>query len=571
MVDVTARIQLEHLMPKGLLGLRLFPIRTSSVRVWSLSKEVHCEDFLLGLPIADDFTIDSGGCAASIEMYGGAGLAGNAGGVRCANVGNLQIKGIGSTQLAGNSTDKWHRHGALSLQDAVRECVMGELFHCATPHGAVRGVGIADLAVSFVTEVGLEGLPGSAPRALLFRELSVRVAHFMRSSFMNAGPELAHRELDRMRDGIPRFVDWLCSSGLTPGFDAAARGVELVFDRLMRQVAVLRAKRLVHGSLIPSNFCIDGRLLDFTTSTAVSTYQPVMVALGGLTTQQQHHQVLEALPDVLFYISKFDPRCAVPRAHIGEMAEVLKAQLQNSHHQYLMEETLALFGFSQTELKRLSQLIQNELLSVLVAAIRQGTVRGHFYFGGDEHPMLPQEGKDDVFALIASAIAASTGLSLPASALYTPRPDAFSDRVREGLTRAYQAAVLEVLPGAAPTLNCGMAWLIRAMQRNADLTPLYRRNLDGLINEVCTTGGDFGALVESTVADWRGVFESPADGTVALRGWLCTESAVLLPSGQLQFDGNSYNSVDLARLTPPANIRPRHRWLLEVAAANRWH
>ncbi len=91
MVDVTARIQLEHLMPKGLLGLRLFPIRTSSVRVWSLSKEVHCEDFLLGLPIADDFTIDSGGCAASIEMYGGAGLAGNAGGVRCANVGNLQI------------------------------------------------------------------------------------------------------------------------------------------------------------------------------------------------------------------------------------------------------------------------------------------------------------------------------------------------------------------------------------------------------------------------------------------------------------------------------------------------
>ncbi len=91
MTGMAARVLLEDLMPEGLLELRLFPLRNPSVRVWSLSKEDDCEGYLLGLPISDDFTIDSGGCAASIEMYGGAGLAGNAGGVRCANVGNLQI------------------------------------------------------------------------------------------------------------------------------------------------------------------------------------------------------------------------------------------------------------------------------------------------------------------------------------------------------------------------------------------------------------------------------------------------------------------------------------------------
>lgn len=507
----------------------------------------------------------------ALEMYGGAGLAGNAGGVRCANVAQVQIKGIGCTPLAGRSTDKWHRHGAFSLQDAVRECVMGELIHLASPYGAVRGLGIADLGETFATEVGAEGLPGSAPRALLFRQLSVRVAHFMRSSYMDAGPELAHRELDRMRDGMPRFANWLCGDGLEPSFEAAARGLGLVFDRLMHQVAVLRAKRLVHGSLIPSNFCIDGRLLDFTTSTAVSSHQPVVVSLGGLTTLQQHQQVLEALPDVLFYIAKFDPRCAAPRLRVEEMTNFLASQLWDSHRDYLSEEMRALFGFSQTDLHRLSQPSKHRLQGAMVAAIDQGSLRGHYYFGGDEHPMLPQAGRDDLFALIAQAIAAATGLKLPAGDLYTPLPEAFSEGVRDAFVQAYRAAVTELCPHSEPTPEDGMALLMRAMQRNADLTPLYRRNLDSVINEVCTTGGDFGALVENTVADWKGVFESPADCSVLLEGWLCTEAALLSADGRLQLNGQALSQADLVKLTPAANIRPRHRWLFEVAAANRLH
>ncbi len=558
-------------MPLGLLRTKLDGFSDGKSSLW-LSSSVGNE-----LPMLESSELGVLGPLYSLfftgelEMYGGAGLAGNAGGVRCANVGAVQVKGIGCTVLAGRSTDKWHRHGALSLQDAVRECVMGELIHFASPYGAVRGLGIADLGVSFATEVGAEGLPGSAPRALLYRELSVRVAHFMRSSYMDAGPELAHRELDRMRDGMPRFAKWLCGEGVEPSFESAARGIGLVFDRLMHQVAVLRAKRLVHGSLIPSNFCIDGRLLDFTTSTAVSTHQPVMVSLGGLTTLQQHQQVLEALPDVLFYIAKFDPRCAAPRRRVEEMTGFLMSQLWDSHRDYLSEEMRALFGFSQTDLQRLSQPCKHRLQGAMVAAIDQGSVRGHFYFGGDEHPMLPQVGRDDLFALIALATVAATGLQLPASDLYTPQPEAFSEGVRDAFVQAYRAAVAELWPHSAPTPENGMAWLIRAMQRNADLTPLYRRNLDGVINDVCTSGGDFGALVENTVADWKGVFESPADGSVLLQGWLCTEAALLSADGRLQFDGEAMSATNLVRLTTPANIRPRHHWLFEVAAANRLH
>ena len=526
----------------------------------------------LCLPINGDLPASPApGYRITLEMYGGAGLGANAGGVRCGNSNDYQIKGIGSTILAGPSTDKWHRHGALSLQDAVREVIMGELFHVASPHGAVRGLGITDLGVSFATEIGEDKLPGSAPRALLYREQSVRLAHFMRSSFMDVGPELAARELLRMRDGIPRFVDWLCRDIGEPSMEAAAQGLGLVYDFLMHQVAVLRTKRLVHGSLIPSNFCIDGRLLDFTTSTAVSTLQPVMVSLGGLTSQQQHHQMLEALSDVMFYISKYDPRCAVPRASLEALTTVLKSRLNASHHEHLAHEHLFLYGFSAPEIARLSGPVKAALFDVLVKAIACGSVKGHFYFGGDEHHMLPQAGTDDLFALISHALARSCDLQLAATDGYTPRPEAFPNRIVASVVRVVQDAVSELIPPDQDRRGLGFAWLIRAMQRNADLAPLYRRNLDGEINDVCVSGGNFGALIEQMLADWRGVFAAPSDGSIELGGWLCADAQTLLADGRLQGPNDCRGALSLIQLRPSIRIRPRHRWLHEMARLNGVH
>lgn len=505
-----------------------------------------------------------------LEMYGGPGLGGNAGGVRCANYAGFQVKGTGPSLLAGPGTDKWHRHGALSLQDAVRETVMGELVHVASPHGAVRAQGIVDLGFRFATEVGVDKLPSSAPRALLYRELSVRVAHLMRSSFMNVGPDLALREIDRMRDGIPRFVDWLCRGLGAVSFDKAAQGLLLMFDRLMNQVAVLRTKRLVHGSLIPSNFCIDGRFLDFTTSTPVSTLQPVMVSLGGLTSQQQHQQILRALPDLLFYVAKYDRRCKAERHRREEVTSLLLAELNALHHRYLMREHLGLFGFPMRDALHLPDRVKQDLLDALLGGIAAGSTEGHLYFGGDEHPMLDQSGRDDLFALVMVAVARLCGMRQPAGHHYEPRPAEFPEAVVSAFCTAYQRAVATLPESSLSDIERGLGWLVRAMQRHADLSPLYRRQLDGEIHRVCMEGGDVGEFVRRTLSDWEGVFSCPADGLVSLQGWLTCETAWLLPSGQLRVGNDVCSVLALGEMKPAARCLPRHRWLLAVAAANRF-
>lgn len=540
--------------------------------VWE-AREIAADFPVAFMPVDDG---GSGGLSqvgqivADLEMYGGAGIGSNAGGVRCGNFAGLQIKGIGPSVLAGPGADKWHRHGALSLQDAVRETVVGELLAMAAPSGAVRALGIVDLGFDFQTEVGKEKAPGSAPRALLYREQSVRLAHFMRSSFMNVGYKLAQLELARMRDGLPRFVDWLCGKSPRVDFELAAQGVRAMFELILNQLATLRTKRLVHGSLIPSNLCIDGRLVDFTTTTAVSTLHPVLVSVGGWSSQHQHHQALLALPDLLFYISKFDKRCAVTREKLEQTCQNLKSELTLFHDRTLMREHLGLLGFPVDRAAQLDESTQNALLASLIAVIQSGSVEGHVYFGGDEHAMLLQNGRNDILAVIAEAICEATGLSLPVVESYHPEPEAFPTGVRMQLKRAFADAAVGMGSDGLNPLEQGMAWLIRAVQRNADLTPLYRRQLDGDINDICLLArSNIGVFIDRILARWSGVFHTPSDGRVSLKGWLTEQDVWLSAKGRLEVGGEALSPLELRQLKPAEGVRPRHQWLFDVA--NRQH
>jgi hypothetical protein len=185
--------------------------------------------------------------------------------------------------------------------------------------------------------------------------------------------------------------------------------------------------------------------------------------------------------------------------------------------------------------------------------------------------MLAQSGSDDIFALVGAAIQRVSGLIWPSSFNYSPHPDAFPASVVTGFVEAFRGAVRTLAESNQTWRERGMGWLIRAMQRNADLTPLYRRKLEGVINEVCMSGGDIGALIETTLADWRGVFNCPADGTVALAGWLTAENVVLNLDGSLRSAEEFLSPMMLASFAPAPRARPRHRWLFEVAALNQMH
>ena len=76
------------------------------------------------------------------------------------------------------------------------------------------------------------------------------------------------------------------------------------------------------------------------------------------------------------------------------------------------------------------------------------------------------------------------------------------------------------------------------MQRNADLDPLYRRNLIKVIYQVCIDKADFGSFIKTTVADWYKMLESSANEKISLAGWLTVEKVTLAPEVSLFFATN---------------------------------
>ncbi len=514
----------------------LIPVELSRVRNWRdhwtrESVDPSAYGYSLRLPDEPDNAFEPNTRAlAFAECYGGSGVGANAGGVRCANLNGVQIKGIGSTILAGQTTDKWHKHGACSTQDAIKEAIFSQLMDAALPHGGVKAIAVLDLGLRFATEVGVEKLPSSAPRALFVREQSIRVAHFMRSSFVNAGPEMATREVLRMRDGIPRLANALSLSRQHVSMASVALGVTEMYSRLMQQVAALRARRLIHGSLIPSNFCVDGRMLDFTTSTALSTLQPVVVALGGETSHGQHRQVLESLPDVLFYIAKFDPRCATPRKSLQRLIEHVRESVFAAHLLASKREYAALLGFSSAEVLALSAVTLDALFDAIMGLIRQGSVDGHLYFGGDEHPMIQATGRDDLLGVfIWAALSHDQGDQV--------RRELIFSRCSLDLLRAARTtAVRELGARFGDERDCVLARLVRVLKLNGDLSRLYRRNLDGDIDDLCKSGAPIAPFIDAISNRWRSVFSSPLRGETHLQHWFTSQA----------FELNSSNAPTIA-------------------------
>jgi hypothetical protein len=197
--------------------------------------------------------------SAFAERYGGAGLGPNGGGVRCLDIDGVQYKGIGANLLAGSTTDRWHRHGALSAQDAVREVIWGELFDRALPYGAVRALALTATGTQFAVEVGEAKAPGWASRAIVAREPVVRPAHFMRSIFFEPGADarLLPPDAQRTREACclshSALIDALKHRPWTVAATEAARPTlgecwREVWRRAAHQLAASRVSRLIHGS-----------------------------------------------------------------------------------------------------------------------------------------------------------------------------------------------------------------------------------------------------------------------------------------------------------------------------------
>lgn len=265
------------------------------------------------LPLADDApdAYHNDQIQAMAERYGGHGLGGNGGGARCGLIGDIQIKGIGRNQLAAEETDFFHSYGGASLNEGIYEALWGELLQCALPHGAVRVLGLVTTGTRVPLVAPLPGQDPTTERALIFRQSALRPAHFMRSPYhrLPAGSEWC--------DDTTRTIAAIgalpaaCAALYGPAVDGSSdlsvqRCLGLMLERFADQFAAARAKRLMHGSLIASNIALDGRWLDFATTSSMPDYGHILSPRGP-DFMQEELMLQPGIADLAFYLRKYLP------------------------------------------------------------------------------------------------------------------------------------------------------------------------------------------------------------------------------------------------------------------------
>lgn len=558
----------------------LVPFKVRRLRratcVWTnhgLSTAVDPHEFSYSIPFdfekPDDYSDET--IQLFAERYGGAGVGGNGGGVRCGVIGQVQIKGIGRNPLAGETTDYWHKHGAASIQDCIRESIWGELAQAALPFGAVRSLAIVSTGTGFQGTAADTGEKTTVPRALLLRPAAVRPAHFMRSIFYSPSPVMAEAIVSdtvRTRLAIRSMADAISldSCGATASNEdisqAISEALYTCFRRAASQIAASRAKRIIHGSLIDSNFATDGRWLDFSTITTLSDYGRAVVAPGSLDLWEQHSSVIKCARDLRFYIGKYLPS-EVTRTLVN-VDDIVTDFLQ--HLQIAIRlEFMKLAGFTDDDLK-FSPRGSLDLLWATIGKIIQACGQlPYLYYGDERHPMPAQTGRYHLPTLLRTC-----ATSVDADELFKRLTcDGLNTALAEALSRSFTSlrdAALKRLPASLRS-GARLRMAILGIRANWNLTALYRQQLDSRINKVRHDLSAVPQFIDSEVAYWRAVLEPPQDELV-LRPWL-TDIDLALVGYELRSSGCRVAPADFGEALASFKLDvAEKKCLLRVAQLN---
>lgn len=233
------------------------------------------------------------------ERYGGQGISYNGGGARCGLKDNFQVKGIGPTPLVSKDAPYWYSNGLFPLAEAIKELVWSEVLNVILPFGAVRCLAIIESDINAYLDIYKEKV--ECKGGLLVRENELRVAHMERASLF----------LDSLTDQVSDFVrtekavhSFLSNNDLENGNDV----FDFVADKVKRwamQMAVARSYGLMHGSLSSSNMCLEGKWIDFGTTTSVANYANVISALGSESFWDEHNALCSSIHEFIFHLKKF--------------------------------------------------------------------------------------------------------------------------------------------------------------------------------------------------------------------------------------------------------------------------
>lgn len=224
---------------------------------------------------------------ALVDLYGGSMLGSAGGSGRSATVGPLQLKGVGPTAAIAHDAGGFHSSGTLPLEEACFEAIFSEAFALALPFGVVPVQSIWRTGTTYPES----GSFGRRQRVLLVRPFAVRPAHFLRNVSYLPGQKPAgmsapgwtldaHRTRTALSTLAGHFRNLLgmpADHGPETATDPNIldAGLRMIARRYATQCAAAFAKRLSHGSLTCSNLALDGRFIDFGTSSHVPRYERI--------------------------------------------------------------------------------------------------------------------------------------------------------------------------------------------------------------------------------------------------------------------------------------------------------
>lgn len=234
------------------------------------------------------------------ERYGGVGVGGNGGGVRCGNTDKFQLKGIGINPLLGDHDDYNHSTGNYSLSEAVSEVINSQVYGQILPVGVAQAYGLVSIGKS-----RFKGDPYGhrLDLAIMAREICVRPAHFLPQPFFK--PFARYKSI--LMDDVARVRS--VNKALAKKFENNNVFIMYLGKYLSasaNQLAFAKVFRIAHGAYSPSNVCFDGRWLDLTNMSMVPAGTNYAAAKDTVPFLAEPQEPIKVVQQVVYNYSKYN-------------------------------------------------------------------------------------------------------------------------------------------------------------------------------------------------------------------------------------------------------------------------
>lgn len=473
--------------------------------VWSDKKRVGqegCSSILdrygylvPGSPCFSNVNLDpSQATLVGAEPYGGTGVGENGGGGRCANIGGMQVKGVGANPLVGDHDNTEHSYGGLDLRKAMVETVYSVVLNNLLPRRVVN--------IRALIFVGHDcALIGSrkAWGGLMVRDRCVRPGHFMRSPYFKPRAEVKSSvkdDLVRVRALYKRLYREF--EGNSSDF---IRWLGGYLRDVASQFAFARVMRITHGTMTASNISWDGKWLDLPACSFLS---------GGVNYSiwsqfyEEHNMALSYAMEVLHNYSKYN---RVP-LNPSPLVSYFNEQFQE-YGKYYVGYALGL------KLDYVLELPEESWKQVSETFLRVT------HSGRKIEPRRPSyDPKDPVIALTAAFFMAHSGSS--AFAIYAKKAG-----IDESEAARFKGASIEVLSAYGDLISSDgaekgsffMSSFLTSVKRALLPEMWYLPNVEGQVTRICSQGSpdEIGPYIDKhqEVAEW--VFEEPDDKVTLLK------------------------------------------------------